>query len=65
MITIKIKNVREIVRSHRGPLAARFGSFFVDLESKVEEEIVRQLQEVFAEKNIDAEITIVPERDYL
>lgn len=63
MITIKIKNVREIVKAHRGPFAARFGSYFVDLQSEVEKEIVRQLQEVFAEKKIKAEIQIVPDQE--
>lgn len=59
MITIKIHNAREIIATEKGRLAARVGGLFIDLERKVEEEVVRQLHVVFSSKNIRAEIQIV------
>lgn len=61
MITIKITNVKEIVKSHKGWVASRFGHLFLDLEKEVEKRVVEQLQAVFEEKNIQAEIEILSE----
>lgn len=61
MITIKILNAREIVENEKGAVVSRLAPFFVDINSRVEEEIVRQLEEVFAERNIRAIISIVPD----
>ncbi len=61
MITIKIKNVREIVAKERGQLVARLGWLFTDLERKVEEEVIQQIKAAFDEREIEADISIVRE----
>lgn len=61
MIKIKITNPEEIVKSERNWLLSKVAPYFVDVETKVEEAIVVQLKEVFAQRNIRAIIEIVPE----
>jgi hypothetical protein len=61
MIKIKITNPEEIVESERNWLLSKVAPYFVDVETKVEEAIVVQLKEVFAQRNIRAIIEIVPE----
>ncbi len=61
MITIKILNAREVIENEKGAVISRLAPFFVDINARVEEEIVRQLKEVFAERNIRAVISIVPD----
>ncbi len=61
MIIIKILNAREIIEKEKGAVVSRIAPFFVDINSKVEEEIVRQLEAVFAERNIRAVISVVPD----
>lgn len=63
MITIKILNPRQVVAQERGRLVARVASYFIDLERRVEEEIVKEIQKVFEERNIKAEISIVDESE--
>lgn len=59
MITIKITNSREIVATEKGRLVSHIAPLFVNLERKVEEEIVREIDRIFRERNIQAIITIV------
>lgn len=61
MITIKITNPEEIVKNERNWLLSKIAPFFVDVESKVEEALAKQLEEVFRERNIQAVIEIIPE----
>ena len=61
MIVIKVKNAREIVAKHKGRFLSKIAPWFVDVERRVEEEIVRQLQSVFAEQDIQAVIEVVKE----
>ncbi|RMG31724.1 MAG: hypothetical protein D6732_14395 [Methanobacteriota archaeon] len=61
MITIKILNHREIIEREKGMLISRLAPIFVDISSKVEEEIARQIQQVFEEKQIQAEISVEPD----
>ncbi len=62
MITIRILNTREIVENEKGKLVSKIAPFFTDLERKVEEEIVKELQKSLAERNVIAEISIVREK---
>ncbi len=43
MIKIEIKNHREIVKKERSRLISALAPFFVDVEQRVEEEIVKQI----------------------
>lgn len=61
MIVIKITNARDIVRGKKGRFISNIAPLFVDLETKVEEAIVRQIEDVFKKNNIEAVITIVKE----
>ncbi|MGH1363666.1 MAG: hypothetical protein ACRBF0_08925 [Calditrichia bacterium] len=59
MIQIKIKNHRQILRKERSRLVSTLAPFFVDVEQRVEEEIVKQIQQVFESHNIEADFEIV------
>lgn len=61
MIKIKIKNHKQIVANERSWLISKIAPIFVDLEQRVEEAIVHEIQEVFDRKNIKALIHIVRE----
>ena len=61
MITIKITNAEEIVKNNRNWFISRIAPYFVNVETEVEKAIVKQIQEVFIQKNIEAEIAIVPD----
>ncbi len=63
MIIIKITNADEIVKNHRNWFISRIAPYFVDVEAEVEKAVVVQLRKVFAEKNIQAEIAVVPENE--
>ncbi len=52
MIKIKIHNIHEIVEQEKGRLVSKLAPFLVDVERKVEETIVEQLEDVFLSKNI-------------
>lgn len=60
MIIIKITNADEIVKNHRNWFISKIAPYFVDLEAEVEKAVAEQIQQVFAEKNIQAQIEIVP-----
>ncbi len=59
MITIKILNAREIVEREKGRLMTRLAGKFIDLELKVEEELVKRLQAELEKQQVRAEIRIV------
>lgn len=61
MIKIKVLNSKQIVANERGKFISRLAPYFIDLDRRVEEEIVKQIEKVFAERNIIAEISIVKE----
>ena len=61
MIKIKIHNIHEIVEQEKSWLISKVAPFVVDVERKVEETIVEQLEEVFLSKNIKASIIIEKE----
>jgi len=61
MIKIKIHNIHEIVEQEKNWLISKVAPFVVDVERKVEETIVEQLEEVFVSKNIKASIIIEKE----
>lgn len=63
MIRIKIKNHREIVRKERSRLVSALAPFFVDVEQRVEEEIVKQIEQVFKTRGIEADFEIVFDRE--
>jgi hypothetical protein len=60
MITIKILNAREIVEREKGRLVTRLAGKFMDLELKVEVELVKRLQAELEKQQVRAEIHIVP-----
>ncbi len=59
MIVIKVLNAEEVIARERGRLLSKLAPFFVDVERRVEEEIVKQLQAVFEERRIQTNISIV------
>lgn len=63
MIQIKINNHREIVRKERSRLVSTLAPFFVDIEQRVEEEIVKQIEQVFKTRGIKADFEIVLDKD--
>ncbi|MEL6822241.1 MAG: hypothetical protein AAFP70_10800 [Calditrichota bacterium] len=63
MIKIEIKNHREIVKKERSRLISALAPFFVDVEQRVEEEIVKQIQQVFNMRGIEADFKIIFDRE--
>ncbi len=63
MIIIKITNADEIVKNHRNWFISRLAPYFMDVETRVEKAVAEQIKQIFAEKNIQAKITIVPENE--
>jgi len=59
MIVIKVLNAEEVVSRERGRLLSKLAPLFVDVERRVEQEIVKQLQTVFEERRIQTDISIV------
>jgi len=59
MIQIKIKNHRQILRKERSRLVSTLAPFFVDVQQRVEEEIVSEIQQVFESRGIEADFEIV------
>ena len=58
MITIKIKNVKEVVRNQKGTIFSIFGTKFIDCEKIIEKEIIKQIKNSLKEKGIEAEVKI-------
>ena len=44
MITIKITNAREIVESERNWFVAKMAPYFVDVQTRVEQEIAKEIE---------------------
>ena len=59
MITIKILNPKEVLENERHWLVSKFAPLFVDVKRQVEKAVVAELQQVFRERGIEAEIRIV------
>ena len=59
MITIKITNAREIVERERSWLLAKLAPYFVDVQTRVEQEIAEEIKKSLHEKNIQAVIAVV------
>lgn len=62
MITIKIKNAKQIVEQEKNWFIAQFASRFIDVQQKVEEAIAGEIQKALQQRGIDAEVGIVPEK---
>jgi len=56
MITIKIKDAKEIVKRKKGPLRAWIGDKLYDLDDKVESELLKHITDALLEEGIDVEI---------
>ena len=61
MIAIRILNSREVVRSRKGWLLAKFAPIFTDVEKEVEKVVVQELQAALEKQGIKAEITQISE----
>lgn len=61
MIIIKLRNHHHIVAREKGRLVSTVAPFFVNVEDRVEREIVAQIQKIFDERDIEADITVVHE----
>lgn len=61
MITIQIKNAKEVVENKKGRFISEFGDKFLDLESRVEKGLIEQLNISLSEQGIEAEIRQVKE----
>lgn len=59
MITIKITNTREIVERERNWFIAKLAPYFIDLQSRVEKEIAKELEKSLQERNIQTIISVV------
>jgi len=59
MITIKILNPKQIIENEKHWLISRFAPLFVDVKTQVEKAVVAELQQVFRERGIEAEIRVV------
>lgn len=62
MITIKITNAREIFEKETNWFVSKFASRFLDVQTKIEEEIAKQIQKSLKEKNVQAIISVVKEK---
>jgi hypothetical protein len=62
MITIKILNAKEILEQESHWLIAKFAHHFIDIQTKVEKEIARQIEDSLSEKNIQSTISVVREK---
>lgn len=63
MITIRITNVKEIVRQRKGRFVAALGGLVADLEAVVEEEVIKQIRTALEEAGVQAIIEHVPTPD--
>lgn len=59
MILIEIKNVDELVRKNKGPVASLIGPWLTNVEAEVEKVIMKQLKEAFARDGVRAHIVSV------
>ena len=56
MITIKIKNVEDVVEKQKGWFVANVVGAFVDLEARVEEIVIEKLRVQLAAEGVEADI---------
>ena len=59
MITIKISNAQEVFEKETNRFVAKLASRFLDVQTKVEEEIAKQIQKKLEERNIQSVISVV------
>ncbi len=59
MITIKITNAREIVERERNWFIAKLAPYFIDLQSRVEKEIAKEIEKSLQERNIQTVVSVV------
>lgn len=58
MIIIKLKDPNGIIARQKGRLISRVAPFFVNVEDRVEREIVARIRKIFDEHDIEADITV-------
>lgn len=59
MITISIKNAREVAKKQKGPVKVFFASLFgVDIARKVDEVIAERIADELRRRDIEAEVNI-------
>ena len=63
MIKIKIKNHDQIVKNEKNWWISKIAPFFVDVEKRVEEAIVKEIRDIFRQKKIKAHIQITTEEE--
>ena len=61
MITIKITNTNEIVERKSNWFIAKLASYFVDVQTRVENEIAREIEKALIERKIQAVVSVVKE----
>jgi hypothetical protein len=59
MITIKILNAREIVARERSWLIAKLAPYFIDMQTRVEQEIAEEIKRSLQKQNIQAVVSVV------
>jgi len=64
MIIIQITNPVDLIRRQKGNIAAAVAPFIIDITARVEQEVITQIQEQFAQNGVEAKISIVSEADF-
>jgi predicted outer membrane protein len=59
MITIKITNAKQIVERERNWLVAKFAPHFINVQTKVEQEIAKEIKKSLEERNFQAIVSVV------
>jgi hypothetical protein len=65
MITIKITNAREIVERERDWFVAKLAPYFIDVQTRVEKEIAKEIEKSLDERKIQAVVSVVKEDSFL
>jgi len=61
MIKIKITNAQEILEREKNWLFAKLAPLVTDIQTRVEEEVARQIKKSLQENNIEAVISVSDE----
>gem|GEM_PF-3200359 len=61
MITITITNAREIAEQEHHRWLIKLASHFIDIQTRVEQEIAREIQKSLAQRNVQAIVSVVKE----
>jgi len=61
MITIKITNAREIVERERNWFVAKLAPYIIDVQTRVEKEIAKEIEKELGERKIQAVVSVVKE----